>query len=419
MPSSSRRRWLAGGLLGIGLVVAACTDRGDPAATPGSPDPSSPRLVLSPVGFSDLPGWGRADRLADGFVAALTESCRRITPQPADRPAGGQVVGVIADWHRPCRALSVIADMSPAGIRAFVEREFVPFAVSDGTRRDGLFTGYYEPLLRGSLHQAGRFSYPLYRRPADLVSVDLGRFREALRGERVAGRVSDGRLVPYPTREEIDRGALSGRGLELAWVDDPTAAFFLHVQGSGRIALPDGRQLRVGYAGQNGHVYASIGRELVRRGEMTADQASLQTIRAWILEHPDQASALFAHNPSYVFFRILEGPGPIGSQGAPLTARRSMAVDRRFLPLGLPVWIDLPDPDEPTGRLQRLMVTQDTGGAIRGPVRGDVFWGHGAEAERRAGRMKARGVYYVLLPTAMARRQAARRQAVDITDPGA
>jgi membrane-bound lytic murein transglycosylase A len=232
--------------------------------------------------------------------------------------------------------------------------------------------------------------------------VDLGRFRPDLKGKRIAGKVVDGSLVPYPDRREIEAGALSGRKLEIVWVDDPVGAFFLHVQGSGRVRLADGGELRLGYAAQNGHPYTAIGRELIDRGELRSEDVSLQTIRAWLEAHPGQARELMERNASYVFFQQVKGEGPLGAQGVPLTPGRSLAVDLNFVPLGVPLWLvaGAPSPleGEPDRKLRRLVVTQDTGGAIRGPIRGDVFWGFGEEAEAIAGRMKHRGRYWMLLP---------------------
>jgi membrane-bound lytic murein transglycosylase A len=239
---------------------------------------------------------------------------------------------------------------------------------------------------------------PLYRKPDDLVMVDLGEFRENLKGERIAGRVIDGRLRPYEDRTRIEGGALKGRDLEMVWVDDPVDAFFLHIQGSGRITLEDGSVMRVGYAGQNGHPYIAVGRELIARGVLTKENVSMQSIREWLHANPGEASGLMNKNPSFVFFRPLDGEGPLGAQGVALTPGRSLAVDRSFVPYGLPVWLDAQDPLDGAARVRRLMVAQDTGGAIRGPVRGDVFWGHGADAELRAGRMKSPGRYYLLIP---------------------
>jgi membrane-bound lytic murein transglycosylase A len=235
-----------------------------------------------------------------------------------------------------------------------------------------------------------------------LVSADLGRFDARLKGRRVTGRVRGGRLVPYATRGEIDAGALSGRGLEILWVDDAADAFFLHVQGSGRVILDTGRVVRLGFANRNGHSYRSIGRELIRRGALPKHGASMWAIRDWIAANPDQAASLLAANPSYIFFRIIEGEGPIGAQGVPLTPERSLAVDTRFLPLGLPLWLDTVQPGGSDRPLRRLMVAQDTGSAIKGPVRGDFFWGYGIKAARNAGTMKSHGRYYLLIPKTIA-----------------
>jgi len=241
--------------------------------------------------------------------------------------------------------------------------------------------------------------------PGDIISVELGLFSADFDGERVRGRLVGNRLEPYFSRGEIERGALDGRALELAWVDDPIKKFFLQIQGSGLVRLDDGRLLRVGYADQNGRVYRAIGRDLIEMGELTREEVSLQTIDAWLRANPDRAEEIMDKNPSYVFFQLLgeadELEGPLGAQGVPLQAGRSLAVDRRFIPYGAPIWLEttapLPDGEQV---LRRLMIAQDTGGAIRGGVRGDVFWGAGDLAEFVAGHMNNRGSYYVMLPKA-------------------
>lgn len=353
--------------------------------------PAPPRLTLTRTDFPALPGWRNDDQGA--ALVAFRASCARLMSLPADRALG--IGGRAADWQAPCRAAASVA---PGQARGFFETWFRPYAGADNDKPDGLFTGYYEPELKGSLTLGGRYRWPLYRRPGDLVSVDLGLFRPDLKGETIAGKLAGGRLVPYDDRTRIEDGSLAGKGLELAWVDDPVSAFFLQIQGSGRIDLPDGRVLRVGYAGQNGRPYVAIGRTLVQRGDLAQDAVTMQTIRAWLEAHPGEAArSIMDSNPSYVFFRVLQGPGPLGAEGVPLTAGRSLAVDPRFVPYGMPIWLDAAAPSGP-GRLERLMVAQDTGGAIRGPVRGDVFWGHGAEAEAASGVMKSPGRWYLLLP---------------------
>jgi peptidoglycan lytic transglycosylase A len=328
-------------------------------------------------------------------MAALRRSCAPLllSKQPATAPLGNGVAGTIGDWQPICSAAAALeASGDSGGARLFFESWFRPWRAGNNGQSEGLFTGYYEPELRGARLAGGAYTTPLLRRPSDLVMVELGLFRPAWRGERIAGRVVEGRLKPYESRAEIDKGALDRLHLGFLWVDDPVDAFFLQIQGSGRIRLEDGTLLRVGYDGQNGHPYVPIGRLLVERNALPKDGASMQAIRAWIKAHPEEGKALMAENPSYVFFREMKGEGPVGAQGVVLTAGRSLAVDREFVPLGVPIYLDAGDD------LRRIVVAQDTGGAIRGPVRGDLFWGAGAEAEARAGTMKARGRYFLLLP---------------------
>lgn len=382
---------LSGMLAGLVLLsLSACAPR--PVE-----EPPAPKLVLSPADFGDLPGW-RADKVAEA-VPVLARSCDRLVRQPADRALGPDgAMGTIGDWIEPCRALKSVPAGNDAAARAYFEQWFTPVLASNNGDAEGLFTGYYEASLRGSKTRQGPYQTPLRRRPADLVMVDLGEFREGLKGERVAGRVVDGRLRPYEDRQAIEAGKLPEKGLELVWVDDPVDAFFLHIQGSGRVKLDDGTELRVGYAGQNGHPYVAIGRELIARGALTKEEVSMQSIRAWLDANPAEVAGVLHKNPSYVFFTQLDGEGPVGAQGVALTPGRSIAIDRSFVAYGTPLWLEAEDPLDAGARLRRLMVAQDTGGAIRGPVRGDFFWGHGEEAERRAGKMKSKGRYWLLIP---------------------
>jgi membrane-bound lytic murein transglycosylase A len=385
------RRAIAALLL---ATLAACAPR---AVAPPPPPaaPPAPKLALTAARFADLPGWTQ-DRHAE-FLPALARSCARLARLPDDRDLG--LAGNARDWRAPCAAAARIGAGDHTAARAFLESAFRVFAIADETNGpEGLFTGYYEPELRGSLTRGGQYTIPLHARPADLVTVDLGEFRPELRGQRVAGAVQNGALRPYAARDRINAGALDGRTDVLVWVDDPVDAFFLEIQGSGRVTLPDGRVLRLGFAAQNGHPYVAIGRTLIERGALTRETVSMQSIRAWLAANPAAARAVMETNPSYVFFRVLEGDGPLGSEGVALTPGRSLAVDHTFLPMGVPIWLDAEDPLDPSQRVRRTMMAQDTGGAIRGVVRGDVFWGAGAEAAERAGRMRARGRYWLLLP---------------------
>jgi membrane-bound lytic murein transglycosylase A len=293
--------------------------------------------------------------------------------------------GRVGDWRALCRQAEALPAGDDGAARRFFEAGFVPLAVADYGSTEGLFTGYYETELNGSRQRHGRFQTPIYRKPPDTGSE------------------------PRPTRAEIEDGALAGRGLELLWVDDPIDAFLLEIQGSGRVELSGGGSLRIGYAGQNGHPYVAVGRLLLERGEIPRAKLTMPAIRSWMKQYPQAGAALRRQNPSYVFFREVTGEGPIGAEGAMLTAERSLAIDRSLIGLGIPIWLETDERFAPAEPVRRLLVAQDTGGAIKGPVRGDVFWGTGNAAGSRAGVMNARGRYFLLLPRAVASRLAPGR----------
>jgi membrane-bound lytic murein transglycosylase A len=319
-----------------------------------------------PAAFSDLGGWAADDPAP--ALAAFRRSCRVLARAPGGEALGRDgFAGTAAQWAEACAA----APKSPAAARAYFERWFRPYRIVMDGAADGLFTGYFEPEYRGSATRSQRYRAPLYAPPPS--GAEAG-----------------------PSRAEIEAGALAGRGLEWLWLADPVDAFFLHVQGSGRVRLEDGRVLRVGYAGNNGHDYVAIGRVLIERGDIPREEISMQSIRAWLAAHPAEAPGIMNANPRYIFFRAIEGEGPIGAQGVALESGRSLAVDPAFLPYGAPLWLETVDPDGQA--LRRLVIAQDTGGAIRGAVRGDLFWGAGADAAAKAGRMKSRGGYAILLP---------------------
>lgn len=387
-------------LLAAALVLAGCVAVERPAPAP-SPEPE-PSLELRPTSFDRLGGWRQDDPRA--ALGAFRHSCAALEARSDDQPMGPlEAAGDVADWRPVCEAAQHWRAPTAEAARAFFEQWFQPYRVADAGEADGLFTGYYEPLLFGSRRSDGRYRVPLYGAPSDLVRVDLGRFNPELDGYWITGRVEGGQFVPYYSRAEIEAGALDGRDLELLWVDDEIAEFFLQIQGSGQVRLPDGSVARVGYAAQNGHPYRAIGRDLIEIGALQREEVSLQTIRAWLEAHPEAADGIMARNRSYVFFEerpeLRPGDGPLGAQGVPLTAGRSLAVDLRYIPLGVPVWLETTAPwPEGEAPLRRLMIAQDTGGAIDGIVRGDVFFGAGARAEAVAGRMKSRGRYAILLP---------------------
>jgi membrane-bound lytic murein transglycosylase A len=340
--------------------------------------------VYRPGDWNELPGWTE-DSVAEAWPAFLSGCSAVSTREP---------------WREVCAAAARLATPSAEVVRRFFETHFTPVRVaSEESGDEGLITGYYEPLLRGSRKPTPRYRYPVYGIPDDLVVVDLGEQYPELKNMRLRGRVEGRRLVPYYDRAQIEGGQAPLRGREIAWVDDPVELFFLHIQGSGRLLLEGGETIRVGYADQNGYPYRSIGRLLVERGELTLDQASMQSIVAWARRNPAKVNELLNSNASYVFFRELpaSNAGPPGSLGVPLTPRRSIAVDPRYVPLGAPVFVATTWPNSPKP-MHRLMLAQDTGGAIRGPVRADFFWGFGEPAAREAGRMKQRLRMWVLWP---------------------
>jgi membrane-bound lytic murein transglycosylase A len=354
-------------------------------------------LRLSAIDFSSLPGWNKSDAVA--AFSAFHKSCAEIVKRPVTSPMGGLYGGTAADWRGACAAAPP-DDISSKDARAFFENAFTPLALTAGGNAAGLFTGYFEPEIRGSRTQHDSYRIPVYGLPPDLVSVDLGLFREALKGERIAGKLQGNKLVPYATRAEIDAKGLANARV-LFYADDPVAVFFLQVQGSGRVVFDDGSHARAVYAGGNGWPYAAIGRRLVARGALTNENLSMQAIRDWLKRNPKDARATMETNRSYVFF-VLEPPGDPslgskGSEGVTLTPQASVAIDPRIHPFGMPVFLASPD-------LNRLAIAQDTGSAIRGPLRGDFYWGAGANAEARAGAMKSNGRLFVLLPKPFAKR---------------
>lgn len=393
----------------------------EPEARPEEAGPPAPP-PLRATRFEDLPGWASDAHVE--ILPALAASCAALRPMRPDAVLGGQGepalrAGSPAAWQEICVALRALERSLPRpprpgsgrahdrrvaawiaqknlAVREFIEARFEPFAAGAG-----IMTGYYEPILRGAAAPSETFRTPLHARPPELVEQPVN--GNALR--RRYGMMVEGRIEPFHDRATIEGGALSGRGLELVWVDDPADAFFLHIQGSGRVVMPDGEVLRIGYAGQNGRPYVPIGRLLIDRGEVPREQMSMQALRAWLANAGhDRATELLRANPSYIFFRRVEGlspdQGPIGAMGVPLTPQRSVAVDRAFIPLGLPMFVTVRDPaarrDAPPAG--RLVVAQDTGGAIRGPARTDFFWGWGPEAGDRAGRMRDEAEVFLLLP---------------------
>ena len=362
-------------------VVAPVVVTNPPLVT-ATPTPPTP--IFTPSKWDMLPDWPTLD-LTPSWVAML-QSCRVLKTKP--------------QWQAICAGTELVDKNDSEAQRKFFEERMVPFQISNADGSDnGVITGYYEPLLRGSRSKTARFRFPLYAVPDDMLEIDLGDTFPQLKGQRLRGRLSGKKVVPYYKRGEIDALAEPLKGRELFWVEYAVELFFLQIQGSGRIELADGRQVKVGYADQNGHPYVSIGKKLIEMGEMKLEDASMQGIKAWGERNPSKLNALLELNPSYIFFRELPDnlSGPLGAMGIPLTNEYSIAIDPKSIPLGSPVFLATTQPNSAIP-LNRLMLAQDTGGAIRGAVRADFFWGFGEKAGAQAGRMKQQGRMWVLFP---------------------
>ena len=388
------------GLLVTGFcatLLAGCATTECPPCKEAAKPAAAVQIIkpLKLAAWADLPGWSDDKSLVEAFPAQL-QSC--------------SALGKKAGWQDACNAAKALNDSQrkdPAALRTYYQKHYKPYQLVQNDGADnGLFTGYYEPLLQGAKEPTGKARYPVYGTPPDLLTIELGDLFPELKGKRVRGRLGDGnKVIPYWTREQIESNPSRMHAKTLAWVDDAIELFFLQVQGSGRVQMPDGSRLRIGYADQNGQPYQSIGSVLIKQGALTKDTASMQGIQNWARSNPSQVQTLLNANPSYVFFRVLPtdpnnpDAGPPGALGVPLTPGRSIAIDPRATPLGAPVWLDTsyPNSNKP---LQRLVLAQDTGGAIKGAVRADFFWGFGAEAGKEAGRMKQSGRMWTLLPPA-------------------
>ena len=373
-------------LLASIVVVAGCAPL-PPKPEPTPKPPAGPEIALyQEVPFDALPGWPQTPLLPS--LRAFLSGC--------GRPAAPLMVS--------CELAALVPPGDEAAARRFFESQFTPYALRSSTTGDtGLLTGYYEPVIEGARVRDAEHRFPIRGVPDDLITVDLGAVNPDLRNLRLRGRLEGRRLVPYYSRAEIESRDVPAE--VIAWTRDPLELFFLQIQGSGQVRLPDGARIRIGFADVNGHPYRSLGRYLVDRGEMTLDQASMQNIKAWAEQNPHKLRDALNANPSYVFFRELKDlnvdEGPIGAQGVPLTGGYSLAVDRRFVPLGAPVYVATTYPLSPEP-LERLMAAQDTGGAIRGVVRGDFFWGSGQDAGTTAGRMRNPARMWLLWPRGLA-----------------
>lgn len=369
----------------IASLLAACT-----TTPPEKPTkPGEVKLSLKPVDYAQLPAMPEENW--QPALAAFKESCEKMASRPG--------------WEEVC-AKAKFLPLNQA--KTFFSAYFTPYqAIAETVDQSGMvsvsdsgkMTGYYEPILYGSRKKKAPYIYPLHTMPSDLITVDLAEIYPQLKGMRLRGQIEGNRLVPYDSRAQLAKRNLDKYAI--AWVEDPVAAFFLQVQGSGRIVLPDGSYMRVGYGDANGHPYRGIGNYLVRQGYLKSHELSMQSIQAWAKKNPKKVQAVLNQNPSYVFFieRKDQDPneGPIGAQGVPLTEKGSVAVDRRYYQLGWPIVVDV-EQSNPDMKFTRAVVAQDTGGAIKGPIRFDFYWGSGDEAAMAAGKQNSWVKAWVLLP---------------------
>lgn len=365
---------------------------------------SAHTITLNPATFAQLPGWETTS--VKQSLKAFQHSCKTFLKQDPEKSSGNDHVPIkVRDWQPACRAAMALNTSSEKRIRTFFQTWFKPVEFYRNEPVRGLFTGYYMPLLRGSLHQSKEYSVPVYGLPSNLVNASLGQFQSDLKNRRIAGRVHQQRLVPYYTRKEINEGAIRKHAPVLFWINNPMDRVFLEIEGSGVVDLIDGDRMYVGYAGENGAPYTSIASVLIREGILTRNNASYQHIKKYLSEHPDKIDHVLNQNKSFIFFDRLKTNAALGAQGVGLTPGYSMAIDPKWVPYGIPTWLSTTIPEKGKNSkkaFNRLMIAQDTGGAIRGTVRGDVFWGAGENATFMANHMQEDGRYWLLLPKQVA-----------------
>lgn len=382
-------------LLSLGLVFFILKKINKPAPKP---------IIVQTASFEDLPGWQSAN-LAKS-LSTFQRSCQSFLKQDPRQKVGSDFFPLTAgEWQPICLAAKTIQSPSKSELKHFFQTWFQPVSFYQNTPLSGLFTGYYMPVIEGSLKKTSFYQVPLYGLPSNLITANLEQFDPNLKGKKITGFIQGQRFLPYPTREKINQGALEGKAKILAWIHSPVDRVFLEIQGSGLIRLEDGEILSLGYAGENGAPYTALASVLIKKGILTKDTASMQAIKLYLESHPEEMDTVLHQNKSFVFFRVLHQQFALGAQGLPLTPGYSLAVDKKWIPLGAPLWLNTSRPQKNTEQskpFQRLMIAQDTGGAIRGMVRGDVYWGATEKAAYIAGHMRNRGQYWVLLPKTLA-----------------
>lgn len=358
------------------------------------------KITLKKASFDQLPEWETTP--VKPSLTAFRLSCKTFLKQSPDKWVGNEHIPIqVKDWQPACRAAMTTDESSEKAVKHFFKTWFTPVEFYQGKPIRGLFTGYFMPLLRGSMTKTIKYNIPIYGLPSNLVTANLGLFKADLQNRKIVGRLVANQLVPFYTREEINQGAIHSHAPVLFWIDNPMERVFLEIEGSGVVDLTDGHRIYVGYAGENGAPYTSIASVLIKKGVLTRNTASSQNIKQYLDEHPKEIDEVLNQNKSFVFFNHLKTDAALGAQGVELTPGYSLAVDPKWIPYGTPAWLSTTTPIENSQNKEpfnRLMIAQDTGGAIRGTVRGDVFWGAGEKAYYMANHMQEKGRYWLLLP---------------------
>ena len=365
------------------FLLSACSEQ------PTKDTEKESLISFEKVGWENLSGWTKDD--FKDTQTAFKKSCKTLANKPPLKAVhSDSTFGVYKDWQNVCSQANTQKELTIS----FFEEYFQPYEIK--TEEKGLFTGYYSPILKGSVEKSDKFTAPLYSKPKDLYTANLGAFDPKLKGYKIVARVDGQKLKPYFKRSEIKKSPAID---PLVYLENTIDSFFLHVQGSGLVELPNKQVVKVSYAGHNGHAYKAIGRTLIENGWMKKEEVSLQSIQAWLQGNPKRRDSILNSNPRYIFFDMQADNLDIkGSLGVPLTASRSLAVDPKTIPLGVPLFLDTALSGEENKPFQRLMFAQDTGAAIKGFARGDIYFGIGEKAEKLAGTQNATGVLYVLLP---------------------
>tara|TARA_Y100000589_G_scaffold332254_1_gene390832 strand:- start:321 stop:1580 length:1260 start_codon:yes stop_codon:yes gene_type:complete len=379
-----------------------------------SPSNKKQILLANQVRYASLDSWINDDHLKAFNTFKI--SCKKLINLNPKKNMGAFIndktttyplAGTVMDWLEPCKESFKLKINDNKGAMLYFQKWFLPFSISYSYSNNifskgddlGLFTGYYEPLIEGSTIYTNEYKYPIYSYPENYIKVNLEDFNKSLKGKFIIGKITDNNFTPADTRQEIDKGAIQSKSQVLYWLKDDIDSFFLHIQGSGIIMLPNGKQERVMYNGNNGYDYYAIGTELIKKGYILKENISMQTIKEWLKNNPNKKNDILKLNKRYIFFKKSNSNFAKGSQNTSLIAMRSLAVDLKWIPLGVPLWVDIDNfGDEKKLKIKKLMISQDTGSAIKGIIRGDIFFGTGQEPGLLAGKLKQLGKYYILLP---------------------